>query len=38
VAYLAGKSTAQRTAALIAIAHPEFREELRVGARQPGYL
>ena len=38
VARLTGKSTAQRAEALIAIAHPEFREELRLGARQLGYL
>jgi itaconate CoA-transferase len=38
VACLTGKSTAQRAEALIAIAHPEFREELRLGARQLGYL
>ena len=38
VACLSGKSTAQRAEALIAIAHPEFREGLRLGARQLGYL
>ena len=38
VACLIGKSTAQRAEALIAIAHPEFREGLRLGARQLGYL
>ncbi|HYK63700.1 MAG TPA: acetyl-CoA hydrolase/transferase C-terminal domain-containing protein [Patescibacteria group bacterium] len=38
VACLTGKSTAQRAEALIAIAHPEFREGLRLGARQLGYL
>ncbi len=38
VACLTGKSTAQRAEALIAIAHPQFREELRLGARQLGYL
>ena len=38
VACLSGKSTAQRAEALIAIAHPQFREELRLGARQLGYL
>jgi itaconate CoA-transferase len=38
VACLTGKSTAQRAEALIAIAHPQFREELGRGARQLGYL
>ncbi|MGO9798977.1 MAG: acetyl-CoA hydrolase/transferase family protein [Candidatus Binatus sp.] len=38
VACLTGKSTAQRAEALIAIAHPKFREQLRLGARQLGYL
>ena len=38
VACLTGKSTAQRAEALIEIAHPKFREELRFGARQLGYL
>ncbi len=38
VACLIGKSTAQRAEALIAIAHPEFREGLLLGARQLGYL
>jgi len=38
VACLTGKSTAQRAEALIAIAHPKFREGLRLGARQLGYL
>ena len=33
-----GKSTAERAEALIAIAHPMFREELRDGARKLGYL
>ena len=37
-ACLTGKSTAERAEALIAIAHPEFREGLRLGARQLGYL
>ena len=35
---MTGKSTAQRAEALIAIAHPDFTEGLRLGARQPGYL
>ncbi len=38
VADLFGKSTAERAAALIAIAHPKFRDELQRGARAVGYL
>lgn len=38
VANLRGKSTAQRAEALIAIAHPTFRNELIQQARQLGYL
>jgi itaconate CoA-transferase len=38
VACLTGKSTADRAEALIAIAHPKFREQLRLGAQQLGYL
>jgi len=38
VADMIGKSTAERAAALIAIAHPMFREELERGARKLGYL
>jgi itaconate CoA-transferase len=38
VANLRGKSTAQRAEALIAIAHPTFRNELTQQARQLGYL
>jgi itaconate CoA-transferase len=38
VACLTGKSTAQRSEALIAIAHPKFHDELRFGAQQLGYL
>jgi len=38
VADLRGKSTAQRAAALISIAHPAFRDELERGARKLGYL
>ena len=38
IADMYGKSTAQRAEALIAIAHPKFREELRQGAQQLGYL
>jgi len=38
VACLSGKSTAQRAEALIAIAHPKFREGLQLGAQLLGYL
>ena len=38
VADMVGKSTAQRAEALIAIAHPKFRDDLRRGARELGYL
>lgn len=38
IANLRGKSTAQRAEALIAIAHPNFREELMHKAREMGYL
>ena len=38
VADMIGKSTAERAEALIAISHPEFRDELREGARELGYL
>ena len=38
VADMIGKSTGERAEALIAIAHPEFRDELRQGAREQGYL
>ena len=38
VADMTGKSTAERSEALIAIAHPKFRDELRRGARELGYL
>ena len=38
IADLTGKSTAERAAALIAIAHPRFRDDLQRGARQLGYL
>lgn len=38
VADLRGKSTSARAAALIAIAHPKFREELSSRAREMGYL
>ncbi|MDO8432615.1 MAG: acetyl-CoA hydrolase/transferase C-terminal domain-containing protein [Candidatus Binatus sp.] len=38
VACLSGKSTSERAEALIAIAHPNFREELHRAARELGYL
>ena len=38
VANLRGKSIAERAEALIAIAHPNFRDDLMRGARQLGYL
>lgn len=38
VAAMSGKSTAERAEALMAIAHPKFRDELRRGARELGYL
>jgi itaconate CoA-transferase len=38
VANLFGKSVAERAEALIAIAHPKFRDELRRGAKKLGYL
>ena len=38
VADMVGKSTAERAEALIAIAHPKFRDDLRQGARELGYL
>jgi len=38
VARLRGKSAGQRAAALIAIAHPKFRDELSAKARQPPRL
>jgi itaconate CoA-transferase len=38
VADMRGKSTAQRAEALIAIAHPDFRDELYHQAREIGYL
>lgn len=38
VADLRGKSTGERAAALISIAHPRFREELSRRAREMGYL
>ena len=38
IANLFGKSTVERAEALIAIAHPKFRDELRRGAQELGYL
>ena len=38
VAELCGRSVRQRAAALIGIAHPAFRDELRAEAGQLGYL
>jgi acyl-CoA hydrolase len=38
VAELRGRSISQRAASLIAIAHPDFRDELTVEARRLGYL
>ncbi len=38
VADMVGKSTTERAEALIAIAHPDFRDELRQGAQELGYL
>ncbi|HTR60881.1 MAG TPA: acetyl-CoA hydrolase/transferase C-terminal domain-containing protein [Candidatus Binataceae bacterium] len=38
IADMTGKSTTERAAALIAIAHPRFREELERGARALAYL
>ena len=35
---MSGKSTGERADALIAIAHPKFRDELREAAREFGYL
>ncbi len=38
VAELYGKSIRQRAAALIAIAHPDFRDELTAQARRTHWL
>ncbi len=38
VAYLHGKNLRQRAEALIAIAHPDFRDELLESARKLGYV
>jgi acyl-CoA hydrolase len=37
VAQLRGKSAKQRAAALIAIAHPDFRQSLSADAKRLGY-
>ena len=38
MADMRGRSISQRAAALIAIAHPDFRDELTAEARALGYL
>jgi acyl-CoA hydrolase len=38
IAELAGKNVAERVRAMIALAHPRFREELLHGAKREGYL
>ena len=38
IAELRGRSLAERARLLISIAHPKFRDELTVGARQAGLL
>jgi len=38
VAYLRGRTVRQRAEALIAIAHPDFRESLRYEAKQLGFI
>jgi acyl-CoA hydrolase len=38
IAYMRGRTVRERTAALIAIAHPDHRSELREQARKLGYL
>jgi acyl-CoA hydrolase len=38
VAYLHGKTVRQRAQALISIAHPDFRSNLRAEAKKLGYL
>ncbi len=38
VAYLHGKTISQRVKALIAVAHPRFREELEAKARELNYI
>jgi acyl-CoA hydrolase len=38
IARLKGKSVAERSHAMISIAHPEFRENLIFKAKQNGYI
>ncbi|MCD8321388.1 MAG: 4-hydroxybutyrate--acetyl-CoA CoA transferase [Oscillospiraceae bacterium] len=38
VAYMRGRSVQERAAQLIEIAHPDFRDELRDGAKALGYI
>jgi acyl-CoA hydrolase len=38
VAEMRGRSIRQRARALIAIAHPRFRDELEAGAKEIGYI
>ena len=38
IAYLRGRTVRERTHALIAIAHPSFREELTAKAKKLDYL
>lgn len=38
VAYMRGRTISERARQLIAIAHPDFREELRAAAREMGYI
>lgn len=38
IAELAGKNVAERVRAMVALAHPKFREELLHAARREGYL
>jgi len=38
VAYLRGRTVRERTENLIAVAHPDFRAELRAQARKLGYI
>lgn len=38
IAELAGKNVAERVRAMVALAHPKFREELLHSARREGYL
>jgi acyl-CoA hydrolase len=38
IAELRGRSVRERAAALISIAHPQYRDELTISARELGYL